>query len=885
MAERRLSERNAKIAAMLERGEGLKNFYRFIAQNEYINLHDACQIVAERPNATVCNTMEEWNAMGRRVIKGRKSIAYYDHDGYKQFVFDVNDTYGDERYQRPILPLKHLLLGLDELNGTSLYEENGRGDYRKIHNGVYTYFEKQGELTGDEQYDRLLAEGIAYSLYCKTGFPKTQNIRLHGLPYSYRENAAFVKELYIRSELLAEEIEETYQSKQSEVKIIDDIDEETVSDEPIVQSEPAEQTETQEQPEQDVERADELRASEQESENLAPEQGAVVSPVYRQYLEAQKLDPKAIVLLRVGDFYEVMGENARTVAEEAGLTLTSRDVGLSERVPMCGFPYFASDAYMEKILETHGVILAEDGKEPRYVLSHAEALGQREREEPAHGDEAEELAALFGEEAEQTSPVRKPILVEIDDEPNPFDDEQSEEEKTEEDDLVDDEADFADESEQEETETEKPAPKKDEKGIKDRKRKQKPQMSMFDLIEPKAKSREEELVNTCLKDEYGDYKIAYYDTYQKNLPVSGFVKLFKRHYGEYSGHSDGEKWITNTTKGREIKWRDKEHPENNFTVQLKWPEVAVRIAELIENDDYLTPNEKKEYARIVRFREDRESAKTDAERCKVIADQIVEYGTQKTYSEVFSEYPHFLENYAQFYFEHKQEVDAVLAERKEVRSVNAPRDYLGREVNVSFYIKYCPRWQESLRGHLAREHRVQDFADRFIEDCASHYDAAPDGETIEWTVTPKEIGERDYLFIKDNRDEFIEYLQNKAGVVSADLSMERIKIAFDRDYIAGIEGGSILPPGEQTRNVRGIADKIIAEGTENTTEGNWVHFFDEFGEDETFAREHAEEIAAELERHQEVSTASGSIGRRTYAGRLRYKLLSRLLPELSSPRR
>ena len=852
MAERRLAERNAKIAAMLESGEGLKNFYRFISQNEYINLHDACQIVIERPDATVCNTLEEWNAMGRRVIKGRKSIAYYDHDGYKQFVFDANDTYGDGRYQRPILPLKHLLIGLDELNGTNAYEENGRGDYRKIHNGVYTYLEKQNELTGDEQYDRLLAEGIAYSLYCKTGFPKTQNIRLHGLPYSYRENAAFVKELYIRAELLAEEIEEAYQSKQSEVEVINDIDEETVSDEPIVQSEPAEQTETQEQPEQGVETADEIRAFEQEGENLAPEQGAAVSPVYRQYLEAQKLDPEAIVLLRVGDFYEVMGENARTVAEEVGLTLTSRDVGLSERVPMCGFPYFASDAYIDKILGRHGVILAEDGKEPRYVLSHAEALGQREKEDIAHGDEAEELAELFGEGAEQASPVRKPILVEIDDEPNPFDDEQSEEE-TEEDDFADDEADFEEEPEQEEPETEKPAPKKDEKGIQDRKRKQKPQLSMFDLIEPQKKSREEQIVDTCLKDEYSDYKIAYYDAYQKNLPVSGFVKLFKRHYGEYSGHSDGEKWITNTTKGREIKWRDKEHPENDFTVQLKWSEVAVRIEELIENDDYLTPNEKEEYARVVRFREEREAAKTDAERCKVIADQIVEYGTHKTYSEVFSEYPHFLEDHAQFYFDHREEIKQELLTRREVASVRDPRDMFDNNVSVSFHIKYCPRWQESLRRRLMREHRVQDFADMFIEDCASHCDTVPDGETIEWTVTPAEIGERDYLFIKDNRDEFTEYLQSKAGVVSADFSMERIGVAFERDYIAGIAGGSILPPAEQTQRVREIADKIIAEGTENTTEGNWVHYFDEFGEDETFARENAEEIAAELERHQEVS--------------------------------
>lgn len=118
-----------------------------------------------------------------------------------------------------------------------------------------------------------------------------------------------------------------------------------------------------------------------------------------------------------------------------------------------------------------------------------------------------------------------------------------------------------------------------------------------------------------------------------------------------------------TVKSCKTSWRDKEHPENNLTVQLKWPEVAVRIAELIENDDYLTPNEKEEYARIVRFRKERESAKTDGERCKVIADQIVEYGTHKTYSEVFSEYPHFLEDHAQFYFDHREEIREYWAKR------------------------------------------------------------------------------------------------------------------------------------------------------------------------------------------------------------------------------
>ena len=270
---KRLSERNTKIAAMLSDGEQLKNFYRFIAQNPYINLHDACQIVIERPDATVCNSMEEWNALGRRVTKGRKAISYYDHDGYKQFVFDAADTHGEERYQRPIFPLKRMLIGLDELNGTSLYDDL-RGDYRKIHNGVYTYLEKSGALTGDEQHDNLLSEGVAFSLYCKTGFPKTAGIHLSGLPYSYRENAEFVKEMYIQAELLAEEIDEAYEGKLQEVKVIDDTEEETVPDEPIIRG-------------GEVEQINEPLAEETEA---LPEQDdeVFVSPVYRQYLEAQK---------------------------------------------------------------------------------------------------------------------------------------------------------------------------------------------------------------------------------------------------------------------------------------------------------------------------------------------------------------------------------------------------------------------------------------------------------------------------------------------------------------------------------------------------------------------------------------------------------------------
>ena len=292
---------------------------------------------------------------------------------------------------------------------------------------MYSYLERQGELTGDEQRDRLLAEGVNFLLYSKTGFPKTSGVHLHGLPYSYRDNADFVKELYIRSTILTQGIEEAYESKQAEVEVIDDTEEETITDEPVITGTSVEQEEI-------------APRGEHTDENIT------VSPIYRQYLDAQKIDPQAIVVMRVGDFYEVMGENAVKVADELDLTLTGRDVGLPERVPMCGFPYYTSEKYIDKILEKHGVLLVEEGQEPKYILSHAEALGQGE-------------------------PENKPDLIEIPDEQSPFDDEQSEEiedgEQEEEwDDFDDGDVDDLDEdfdeeaSEQEESEEQVKSPPK-----------------------------------------------------------------------------------------------------------------------------------------------------------------------------------------------------------------------------------------------------------------------------------------------------------------------------------------------------------------------------------------------------------------------------------------
>lgn len=85
-----------------------------------------------------------------------------------------------------------------------------------------------------------------------------------------------------------------------------------------------------------------------------------VSPMYQKYLYVQSKYPQAVIIMRLGDFYEVFGKNAELLADELPLTLTGRDVGLESRIPMVGFPYHASDMYLKKILGYgHSVVLIE----------------------------------------------------------------------------------------------------------------------------------------------------------------------------------------------------------------------------------------------------------------------------------------------------------------------------------------------------------------------------------------------------------------------------------------------------------------------------------------------------------------------------------------------
>ncbi len=91
--------------------------------------------------------------------------------------------------------------------------------------------------------------------------------------------------------------------------------------------------------------------AESTQEEKPPAKQDAVSPLYKIYLQLAQRYPGAVVAYRLGDFYEIFGETARRLGETLSLTITSRDCGLPERVPMIGFPYHAAELYFGKILQ------------------------------------------------------------------------------------------------------------------------------------------------------------------------------------------------------------------------------------------------------------------------------------------------------------------------------------------------------------------------------------------------------------------------------------------------------------------------------------------------------------------------------------------------------
>lgn len=118
--------------------------------------------------------------------------------------------------------------------------------------------------------------------------------------------------------------------------------------------------ETEDAPDEDIEETeDEEKGSDEPI--IPPKPTAPLNPILARYQEYQAQYPDAIIAMRVGDFYEVFGDDAIAVGEKCGLTLTGRDFGLESRTPLVGFPFHRADDYLERMTEIRPVVFADEG--------------------------------------------------------------------------------------------------------------------------------------------------------------------------------------------------------------------------------------------------------------------------------------------------------------------------------------------------------------------------------------------------------------------------------------------------------------------------------------------------------------------------------------------
>lgn len=91
-----------------------------------------------------------------------------------------------------------------------------------------------------------------------------------------------------------------------------------------------------------------------------------VTPMMAQYLTIKEENPDCILFFRLGDFYEMFFEDAKTCSRELEITLTGKDCGLEERAPMCGVPFHAADNYIARLVEKgYKVAVCEQVEDPK----------------------------------------------------------------------------------------------------------------------------------------------------------------------------------------------------------------------------------------------------------------------------------------------------------------------------------------------------------------------------------------------------------------------------------------------------------------------------------------------------------------------------------------
>ena len=101
---------------------------------------------------------------------------------------------------------------------------------------------------------------------------------------------------------------------------------------------------------------------------MAAKKSGGLSPMMEQYFDVKSRYPGMLLFFRLGDFYEMFFDDAKTAADELDLVLTGKECGMDERAPMCGVPFHSADSYIAKLVNRgYKVAICEQLEDPKLV--------------------------------------------------------------------------------------------------------------------------------------------------------------------------------------------------------------------------------------------------------------------------------------------------------------------------------------------------------------------------------------------------------------------------------------------------------------------------------------------------------------------------------------
>ena len=252
----------------------------------------------------------------------QKILEYLQNNASETLAEKINNGVPFEKDGKPLLNRKTLTgfmkyacdeaKKLAEKGSNSAYVEDST-----VYGWAIHYFEEESiegtlyTLDGEEYKPAVKAKNIQKSTYTPTSAPKPQNQQASLFDIISQENNAV----------------ETTEKEQSVIQ---------KNEEPIKEMPKVETKQT-------------------------------LSPVYVEYKALKEKYSDYVIAYRLGDFYEILGKDAVTVASELDLTLTGRECGLTHRIPMVGFPFHAAEIYFGKIVKKHNLVICENDKDIQLI--------------------------------------------------------------------------------------------------------------------------------------------------------------------------------------------------------------------------------------------------------------------------------------------------------------------------------------------------------------------------------------------------------------------------------------------------------------------------------------------------------------------------------------